>query len=143
MSAQSILERFNSLGIDLVVDADSKLRVRPASRLNDELRALLRGNKSIIVEQIKAREILATKVSEDPEDPEDFKVSGPGVTVTPSGKQALAPCQVCRLALTPGIGNRYCGGPRPDLAPAYGRNHPARRLPPDLGRACAWFDSTP
>jgi len=45
-------------------------------------------------------------------------------------------CTDCRHLRRPGLGNRYCGGGRDDLSPAYGPGHPLRRLPEDGGEEC-------
>ena len=47
-------------------------------------------------------------------------------------------CRYCAHHRRPGIGNRYCGG-RADLPLAYGRGHPLRHLPDDLGDSCRVF----
>jgi hypothetical protein len=44
-------------------------------------------------------------------------------------------CQDCRHFATPGKSEGYCGQ-RQDLPPAYGINHPLKRLPPDKGESC-------
>lgn len=48
-------------------------------------------------------------------------------------------CVSCKHLFKPGrVDVGYCGG-REDLAPAYGANHPLRKLPSDGGASCkAW-----
>lgn len=51
----------------------------------------------------------------------------------------LASCRRCTHIRRPGMSAGYCGGPRTDLAPAYGIHHPLRELPADRGECCAHF----
>lgn len=44
-------------------------------------------------------------------------------------------CNSCRHCATPGRSAGYCAG-REDLPPAYGINHPLRKLPADAGVSC-------
>ena len=44
-------------------------------------------------------------------------------------------CQDCTHFASPGLSAGYCGQ-RQDLHPAYGINHPLKRLPPDKGESC-------
>lgn len=44
-------------------------------------------------------------------------------------------CTTCHHWSRPGLSTGYCSG-RPDLPPAYGENHPLRRLPADNGATC-------
>lgn len=44
-------------------------------------------------------------------------------------------CQDCKHFASPGLSAGYCGQ-RQDLPPAYGINHPLRRLPADNGKSC-------
>lgn len=51
-------------------------------------------------------------------------------------------CNVCRHRRRPGLADPgYCSSGRPDLAPAYGRDHPLRRLPEDGGATCDRFEA--
>ncbi len=36
----------------------------------------------------------------------------------------------------------YCGGPREDLPPAYGKFHPLKKLPQDKGQSCTVYVPT-
>lgn len=47
-------------------------------------------------------------------------------------------CQDCVHFSAPGLSDGYCGQ-RDDLPPAYGINHPLRRLPDDCGANCLEF----
>lgn len=50
-------------------------------------------------------------------------------------------CDVCRHRRRPGLADPgYCSSGRPDLALAYGRDHPLRRLPEDGGAECGRFE---
>lgn len=49
--------------------------------------------------------------------------------------ESIQSCQDCRHFATPGLSPGYCGQ-RADLPPAYGINHPLRRLPNDNGESC-------
>ena len=53
--------------------------------------------------------------------------------------QPFDSCRYCAHHRRPGIGNRYCGG-RSDLPLAYGRGHPLRQLPDDMGDSCRVFE---
>lgn len=44
-------------------------------------------------------------------------------------------CKTCRHLASPGFSSGYCAG-RDDLPPAYGINHPLRKLPEDSGVTC-------
>lgn len=44
-------------------------------------------------------------------------------------------CQNCKHFASPGMSAGYCGQ-RKDLPPAYGINHPLKRLPSDNGESC-------
>jgi len=48
---------------------------------------------------------------------------------------AIKVCVECQHFARPGKSEGYCGG-RDDLPPAYGANHPLRRLPADGGASC-------
>lgn len=50
-------------------------------------------------------------------------------------------CRDCIHFSLPGLSNGYCAG-RDDLPPAYGLNHPLRKLPDDDGKSCGKFQST-
>lgn len=70
-----------------------------------------------------------------------FNVPGGG---GPPGKSApakvthLPACRSCAHFARPGLSDGLCGG-RPDLPPAFGPEHPLRRLPPNHGADChAW-----
>lgn len=46
-------------------------------------------------------------------------------------------CKTCTHLRQPGrVDVGYCAGDRDDLAPAYGANHPLRKLPADGGKNC-------
>jgi hypothetical protein len=47
-------------------------------------------------------------------------------------------CPDCQYFARPGKSDGYCGG-RDDLPPAYGVNHPLRKLPDDRGNSCDMF----
>lgn len=50
-------------------------------------------------------------------------------------------CKGCIHMKRPGLADGYCNNPlRSDLPPAYGLNHPLRRLPANGGRDCAVFE---
>lgn len=46
-----------------------------------------------------------------------------------------ASCRTCRHLKRPGLSDGHCGG-RDDLKPAYGPEHPLRRIPDDRGTTC-------
>jgi hypothetical protein len=48
MEADAILDRLTAAGLSVVCDGEA-LRVAPASRLNDELRALIRAHKTALL----------------------------------------------------------------------------------------------
>jgi len=48
-------------------------------------------------------------------------------------------CKECRHFATPGLSAGYCGQ-REDLPPAYGINHPLKRLPSDNGATCSEWE---
>lgn len=48
---------------------------------------------------------------------------------------AVQQCRDCKHFASPGKSDGYCGQ-RQDLPPAYGLNHPLRRLPADNGQSC-------
>lgn len=54
---------------------------------------------------------------------------------------ALQPpgCSTCQHRRKPGHSAGYCCADRADLVPAYGTNHPLRRLPADGGDGCQHF----
>lgn len=54
---------------------------------------------------------------------------------TISGRAWYPACASCRHLRRPGLADGYCGA-RSDLPPAYGPQHPLRRLPADAGRTC-------
>lgn len=46
-------------------------------------------------------------------------------------------CNACPHHRKPGrVDVGYCAGDRPDLEPAYGPNHPLKKLPADGGKNC-------
>lgn len=59
--------------------------------------------------------------------------------------EALSPsvkcCQDCIHFSSPGLSDGYCGQ-RQDLPPAYGINHPLRKLPADGGAGCHEYSPT-
>lgn len=60
----------------------------------------------------------------------------------PEGAQAAQQqpgCRTCHHMRKPGKSDGYCAGGRADLVPAYGANHPLRRLPADGGTDCQHF----
>ena len=48
-------------------------------------------------------------------------------------------CQDCIHFSAPGLSDGYCGQ-RDDLPPAYGINHPLKRLPSDNGATCSEWE---
>lgn len=48
-------------------------------------------------------------------------------------------CPWCTHFRRPGKADGYCASTRPDLAPAYGKNHPLRQLPANGGTGCRHF----
>ncbi len=62
--------------------------------------------------------------------------------LTPEVKPAIVAsnCMTCRHLASPGLSAGYCGQ-RSDLPPAYGINHPLRRLPADNGESCHEYDA--
>lgn len=50
-----------------------------------------------------------------------------------------AACSACQQWTRPGLSGGYCGAHRPDMAAAYGPNHPLRCLPHDGGAHCTHF----
>ena len=59
-----------------------------------------------------------------------------------NAKSTTASCRSCRHRKQPGRADPgYCGGGRDDLLPAYGLDHPLRRLPDDLGASCASYST--
>ncbi|MCK0510159.1 hypothetical protein [Aromatoleum buckelii] len=55
------------------------------------------------------------------------------------GESAGRGCSTCLRCKRPGLALGYCGGGRDDLLPAYGANHPLRKLPDDQGAGCASY----
>lgn len=55
------------------------------------------------------------------------------------GHETVQRCQDCIHFSAPGLSDGYCGQ-RDDLPPAYGINHPLRRLPDDNGANCSEFE---
>lgn len=64
-----------------------------------------------------------------------------GIAIAAPVVGTLKACQCCEHFTRPGKSEGYCGG-RDDLPPAYGVNHPLRRLPADGGASCnQWLAS--
>lgn len=62
-------------------------------------------------------------------------------TIRPTEINATAAhrCNQCAYYARPGMSSGYCAE-RADLAAAYGPAHPLRKLPADLGAACATYE---
>ena len=58
-----------------------------------------------------------------------------GIAIAAPVVGTVTACQCCQHYTRPGKSDGYCGG-RDDLAPAYGVNHPLRRLPVNRGASC-------
>lgn len=58
-----------------------------------------------------------------------------GITIAAPVVGTAKACSDCQHFARPGKSDGYCGG-RDDLPPAYGENHPLRRLPADRGASC-------
>jgi len=61
--------------------------------------------------------------------------NGQQVGTKPRKRVEKPSCGLCHHFARPGLSRGYCGG-RDDLPPAYGKNHPLRRLPEDGGATC-------
>lgn len=67
-------------------------------------------------------------------------ISAPRSSMKATHIVAASDCKTCRHRSEPGRSDPgYCGGGRNDLSPAYGENHPLRRLPDDMGASCAKY----
>ena len=64
-----------------------------------------------------------------------------GLTLPRNDAEAAKACPICRHFARPGGSEGYCSG-RGDLPPAYGVNHPLRRLPADRGASCEQWQAT-
>lgn len=58
----------------------------------------------------------------------------------PVDRNILKRCPDCQHFARPGKSDGYCGV-RDDLSPAYGANHPLRRLPADRGASCGQWQT--
>ena len=58
-----------------------------------------------------------------------------GIAIVAPVVGTVKACRCCQHYTRPGKSDGYCGV-RDDLAPAYGANHPLRRLPADRGASC-------
>ncbi|MBS1139228.1 MAG: hypothetical protein H6R13_681 [Proteobacteria bacterium] len=58
-----------------------------------------------------------------------------GIALAATVVGTVKACLCCQYHARPGKSEGYCGG-RHDLPPAYGVNHPLRRLPADGGASC-------
>lgn len=58
-----------------------------------------------------------------------------GIAIVAPVVGTVKACRCCEHYTRPGKSEGYCGG-RDDLPPAYGENHPLRRLPADHGASC-------
>ena len=89
MRPHSILERFNAAGFTLVLEVNSKIRVSPANNLTDDLRTLLRGNKFIIISEIRKRDTHTPKMLKMLEGAEGAEGAKAGEIMAPSGRQSI------------------------------------------------------
>lgn len=69
--------------------------------------------------------------------PTFFAAEGGAEVGTPLDRPVARDCASCGGWFRPGQSAGYCGGGRDDLPPAYGAEHPLRRLPADRGAGCA------
>ncbi len=137
MSAQTVLDRFRSEGIEVRLDGDGLL-LKPASRLNDELRVEVRRHKAEIL-TLLATTATSWRLADGatyfcpPESRAEvemrFGQAAEPFVPTPTS------CRTCINLTRPGLSDGYCSG-RTDLALAYGEGHPLRRLPADGGVDC-------
>lgn len=52
-------------------------------------------------------------------------------------------CAACTYFRKPGRSAGYCCNQSRDALPAYGENHPLRKLPADLGERCTHYERRP
>jgi len=64
-----------------------------------------------------------------------------GIAIAAPVVGTVMACQCCQHYTRPGKSDGYCGG-RDDLAPAYGVNHPLRRLPVNRGASCDHWEES-
>jgi hypothetical protein len=60
MTARDVLRRLTAAGCKAEVDREGRLLVRPANRLTDDLRAIIRRERDGIVRELRRREVEAT-----------------------------------------------------------------------------------
>ena len=73
-SADAIIEKLHSAGINLSLAPNSGIAVAPSSRLNDELRLLIRNSKALLVEWVKAANDRGGHEPDPPNNQMDWKV---------------------------------------------------------------------
>lgn len=105
--AADILAELLADGLTLTAD-HGRLIVEPAGSITDEHRALIRAHKGELLDLLRNGATLATE---------------------------CGTCGTCRHVRRPGLADGYCIA-RADLPPAYGTDHPLRKLPALGGVDC-------
>ena len=122
------IKELHDAGLSVSLLDSGFIAVTPASKLTDDLRALIRENKPLIIAALQA--------ANEPEMP-PYDLSR---TTDDSQKNTAnaTSCNTCQVFKRPGLSGGYCSG-REDLPLAYGINHPLRKLPSDHGADCQFW----
>ena len=72
-SATSIVERLRGAGLNLSLAPTGGLAVAPSSNLNDDLRALIRSSKAVLIDWLTAANDAVSHAPDPPNDPLDWK----------------------------------------------------------------------
>ena len=133
MDAADVMLVLGDAGLMVDVDGD-RLVVGPAEYLTDELRVLIRSNKSALLEALKAAGS-DHGVGTEHETTRGSTVENP---LTPT-KPTSGRCWDCLHFARPGLADGYCAQ-RVDLPHVYGFMH---ALPADVGACCSSFAGRP
>lgn len=110
MTPSEILSGCSRDGIELRLTNDGMIRYAGDEYSLNYWLPILAAHKSAVVDELSAEPFAPTV-------------------------EIIQRCQDCKHFATPGLSDGYCGQ-RQDLPPAYGVNHPLRRLPADNGESC-------
>ena len=72
-SASAIVEQLHGAGLNLWLAPTGGLAVAPSSYLTDDLRALIRNSKALLIDYVKAANDAASHAPDPPENPLDWK----------------------------------------------------------------------
>jgi hypothetical protein len=72
-SANAIVARLRSAGLNLSLAPTGGLAVAPSSQLNDDLRALIRSSKALLIDWLTAANDAASHAPDPPDNPVDWK----------------------------------------------------------------------